>query len=626
MSRTAVLAPPRSATPAVEERRAKDVGIVAKVATLLALAIVFGLPHAVIPLLLGPDRPYTPFAVSGVSALTYDKTVTYAALVNYTALRNAPPYDTDVFENRDLPTPTSTAPYFALAALDKVLGGVDRAFIVSDILLPPLAALLLYLLIVGLTESEPIALLGAVVTILVPFGPRNFLAVPLALAPGGSDSIIQPLEYSRSLHPEVSFTLLAAALLFLWRTLRRGRGADPMLAGVCGGLLFYTYVYYWPVWVGACALLLVASYFGISSQTRNALWVTNLSTWVVGVPFWVLFLLNRNAPSFKVLIERHISELGHVPPPGKLLYTFICIATFTACAAAYYRFHPRKGGMQGTETWNRVLLFHAVIFVSAIAAMNMEVVTGFNVESMLHYPNRLLQPFFSLVFFALVLPCAIAYFSRHVPRHSPNVIPRSAYAGVTILVAVGLARQVVMSVNVADEHEFAPEQALLFSWLNANTRLDDVVVATGRDVNELIPVYTHDRPFVPSGERTSANDQEVMRRFLVGMKLLDRSPEYVQSLLEMDSDHADPPLGLTYTYFLFVGGDGIINRRLPESAIAQAMAEYRQLNLKYELAKQRVDYIYARGSERPAKVDDWTFTPAYETAYGSVWHVRGIGS
>jgi hypothetical protein len=213
-----------------------------------------------------------------------------------------------------------------------------------------------------------------------------------------------------------------------------------------------------------------------------------------------------------------------------------------------------------------------------------------------------------------------------VPRFSPNLIPVSAYAAVTVLLAVGFARQVITSVNVADKHEMAPEHALLFGWLNANTQLDDVLVATGKDINELIPVHTRNRSFVPCGERTSADNQEVQRRFLVGMKLLDRSPEYVQSLLEMDSDHADPPLGLTYTYFLFIGGDGIINRRLPDDMIAAAMAEYRQMDLKSELAKQRVDYVYARGSERPVKVDDWRFTLAYESAYGSVWHVQRIGS
>jgi hypothetical protein len=213
-----------------------------------------------------------------------------------------------------------------------------------------------------------------------------------------------------------------------------------------------------------------------------------------------------------------------------------------------------------------------------------------------------------------------------MPRYLLNVIPGCAYAAVTILVTVGLARQVIVSVNMADKHEFGPGHARLFSWLNANTRLDDVVVASGRDINELIPVYTHDRPFVPCAERTSANNEEVKRRFLVGMKLLDRSPEYVQSLLTMDSDHADPPLGLTYTYFLFLGGDGIVNRRLPEHAIAQAVAEYRQLDLKSELAKQRVDYVYAQGLERPAKVDGWRFTLADETPHGSVWRVQRIDS
>lgn len=576
---------------------------------LVAMGLIFGLPHLLIPRLLGPDQQYTPFAVAGVSALTYDKTVTYAALTNYTALRNAPPYDTDVFENRQVPTATSTVPYFGLAALDDAVGGLDRAFIFCDFVLPPIACFLLYMLLLGFTGNRAVALVGAVVTMLVPFGPRNLLDVPLALARGSTAAIIQPLEYSRSLHPEVSFTLLLAAWLCLWRTFRGGRWVSAILAGVCGGLLFYTYFYYWPVWIGACALLLVATYR--QRQARLNMWLANLATWVVGIPFWVTYLTGRNSTTFGALIERHVSERGHVPPPEKLLYTGIYSAIFSLMAYAFYK---SRGATD-------VLVFLTAIFVTSVAALNMEVLTGFNLESMLHFPNRLFQPFFSIAAFGLLVPALGGYASRWIPR-----LRALGYVSIAAFVSIAVARQIITSVNVADKHALSPEHSLLFNWLNANTRLDDVVVASGKDVNELIPVFTHNLPFVPYGERTSASNQETERRFLVGMKVLGTDESVVRNLLAQDSDHADPPLGLTYTYFLFIGGSGIVNRRLPDAAVESAVSQFRTLDLDRELGQQRVDYLYARGSERPAQLDGWSFTQVYPTGYGSIWHIQRVAA
>ena len=166
----------------------------------------------------GEGRVYTPFAVSGVSALTYDETSSYAAYVNYTLHHLAPPYDTDVFENENVPVPTTMAPYVILAAAAALVGGVDRAFMLADFIVPPLALLILYALLFDITQRQALSLVGALTVLLVSFGPRNLLSPvlqPFGFDPGG---VTQPLEFSRIIHPEISFTILAASLWLLWRT------------------------------------------------------------------------------------------------------------------------------------------------------------------------------------------------------------------------------------------------------------------------------------------------------------------------------------------------------------------------------------------------------------------------
>jgi hypothetical protein len=165
------------------------------------------------------------------------------------------------------------------------------------------------------------------------------------------------------------------------------------------------------------------------------------------------------------------------------------------------------------------------------------------------------------------------------------------------------------------------EDRLLFEWLNSNTNLDDVVLTSSREINDLIPVFTHNLVFVPNGERTSAGDVEIERRFLVAMRLLQRPETEVHDLLAQDYTHGDPPLGLTYTYFLFVSGNNSYDLRLPESVLTPILANYRQLDLARELGERRLDYIYGRGSERPRPLHGWKFRRVYGNDYGTVWRV-----
>jgi hypothetical protein len=127
--------------------------------------------------------------------------------------------------------------------------------------------------------------------------------------------------------------------------------------------------------------------------------------------------------------------------------------------------------------------------------------------------------------------------------------------------------------------------------------------------------------FIPNGERTSASDAEIERRFLVAMRLLQQPESEVRDLLSQDYSHGDQPLGLTYTYFLFVSGHGSYNLRLPEPMIQRILTDYRSLDLTAELSQRRLDYVYGRGLEQPATVPGWTFRHVYGNAYGNVWRV-----
>jgi hypothetical protein len=569
----------------------------------LVVGVMFGLPHLVTPVLLGQDRVYTPFAVSGVSALTYDETSSYAAYVNFTLRHAAPPYDTDVFENEHVPVPTTLAPYVILAGAATLLGGLDKAFTFADFVVPPLALLIIYALLVDITRRHLLALVGGLTVLVVSFGPRNLVSPLLRRLGLDTSGIYQPLEFSRIIHPEFSFTILIGSLWLLWLTLKRGQPLAAVAAGAAGSLLFYSYVYYWPVWIVACLTLLL-----VVPNRRQALLLLNAVTWTCSIPFWwTLFQASQN-PGFANVLARHTSELGHVPPPAKVLYTAATTLVFVLCVAV----HLRSGSPVGASgTRRRVLLFFSAIFLASVAALNMEILVGFNVESMLHFPNRLFQPFLTICAFALA----------GGPLMKLRYTQQALVTAVVVLFGLGTVRQLASSATVADAHEYTPRHRLLFDWLNEHTRLDDVLLATDKNVNDLIPVFTPDRVFVPNGERTSASNDEIAERFLIAMKLLNHSEGDVRALLAQDAQHGEPPLGLTYTYFLFLGTD---DWRLPDSQIDAIVTRYRQLDLNTELTRRKLDYVYGRDGEQPITVPGWTFRETYTDAYGALWQAQSV--
>ena len=575
----------------------------------IILSVLFGLPHILIPRLLGPDRPYTPFAVRDVSALTYDETTTYAPQLNYTWRRNSPAYDTDAFEEKDVPVPVPTLPYFALAAAASLLGGVAQTFIAGDFVLPPLAFLLLYLLIFDITHRHWLSMLGAVTCVLVPFGPRNFFEVPLQVALGRSATIIQPLEMSRLLQPQVSFPLFTAALLGLWRALRTRRAAAAVAAGALGGTLFYTYVYYWPAWVATIGLLLVA-FVAIDRVSVRTLAIVNVVTWATSVPFWVIYFRARQFPNMAELIERHTSESGHLPSLEKLTYSAVYIGVLAVLSYVFVR-------VTRPQRKHNILLFHWAVLGGGLAGLNMEVLTGVNVEALMHFSNRLFQPFFVIAAATLGGPALLA--SR---LGTPRLL--RAVCGVSLvgLLLIAGVRQVLVSRNVAPYHEYPEEQRLLFSWLEANTQTDDVVMTTDTVINYIVPLYTRDRVYVPDAERSGVAYRQIERRYLIAMKLMRHSEQDLRDELGRDAFHGDPPLGLTTSYYLFGDAGGTRRRGLVEARLAEALRDYRALDLESELRRWRVDYAYARAGEVPAQVRGWTIREVYETRFGSVWRVQ----
>lgn len=92
------------------------------------VALVFGLPHIAMPLLLPSGAHYTPFVSQDISSLTYDETVNYGPAANYTARTLLPPYDPATYEYRNGPAPVASLPYYVVAPFQWLTGSAGGSF------------------------------------------------------------------------------------------------------------------------------------------------------------------------------------------------------------------------------------------------------------------------------------------------------------------------------------------------------------------------------------------------------------------------------------------------------------------------------------------------------------------
>jgi len=585
----------------------------------VSIGLIFILPHTLAPLYLRAGARYSPFAINGVSALVYDESYIYAAQTNYTRIHWQPAYDTDVFEYRGIPSSFPYLPYYLFGGLARVTG-TGLAFILSDLILPPLGFLLVYLVLRQSEASPRIAAIGSLGTILITFGPRNFLRVIPELLSTGWTTANQPLEYSRLLHPQLSFTLFALSVALLWRLVHRPSLGSAFAAGLTGGSLLYVYFFYAPVWFAATVLLVLLSLSRRFAYLR-LMWVSLLTALLASSFYWVQYAEIRRHVNNEWRTARFGVHYGHVPTGDQLRFTVLCLLIFACLLAA--RWALKRNRSLGELLSARPVVVTTAIFLGACAALNMEVVTGLNVEPMAHFPNRVFQPWLWLSAFVLVVTPTAHLLRARSGWYRANR-SRLAFSAMALLVAVAGFRQVAVARNTASFHAVGAERQAVFDWLNGNTNVGDVVLVPVSELSYLLPTETHCRQWIPNGTRTTASNSEILERFLIAAKLLRKGEAWVRHALSQGAAGNDPGPGLTYVYYLFQGNYDSPDRRLRDLAVERAIARYWEIDLSHDLALFRLDYVYKQAGEELESVAGFEFKEVSRWGFGSIYAVRRI--
>jgi hypothetical protein len=252
---------------------------------------------------------------------------------------------------------------------------------------------------------------------------------------------------------------------------------------------------------------------------------------------------------------------------------------------------------------------------SGLAGMNMQVVTGFNLQQVQHYPHMILQP---VGFMMMSLLVVLVY---------PRGRVWEVTTAVALVLALGLSAlaQVEVGRDTAAQHELTLGERSLFGWLCAHSAVGSVVATDDLALSIVLPVQTHNSVLFANGSRSSAPDEELMERFLLASRLAGTPPEVVErELVEPTAPDEDVTVA---NYPLYLFEFSLLYQRIPAERriaperLAGVMQWYRALNVSHELERFRVDYVWMHGSSVPVGVAGWRSVHVLSNDEGSLWQL-----
>ncbi len=551
----------------------------------------------------------------------WDETFMYAAQVNYSYRHHRLAYDTDSYEHRDEPVPYSVLPVELELLFAEIFQSVGAAQIFCHFLFPAITAWLLMTLFMRLQASPWLAGFLAFLVLIVGFSLLTIYQGEETLLRFGLHSgFVETLQASRNPHPNMSFPLFLAALMVLCAALRLRSGRYALAAGVLGGLLFYTYIYYalaWSAGIGLLTLLCIV----FQPRLRKIAAIALAATIGFSFPFLLWTRSAKQAGGYTYRSARLGMVYSHIPPRLDIEFSIIffvaIVVVMLLWAACRVKFTRMDQEMR--QFTDLIVAVFGCATLGGIAGLNLQVVTGFNVQANKHYTHMVIQP--ALIITGLsVLLALTARFRKQWP----------AAWGAALFMALlllGVAVQVTAALNSAEAHRVLPADARLFGWLERNTAADDVVATTDLALATELPVFTHNYTLLANGTRSSGSDDEILDRLLLADALVSIPPAVVEQQLRPTKEdeiyHLGDPVGMSYVPFLFEHSPkrvaNMLQPMLTPEAAADALAKYRHMNLNRELHRFRVNYLYVMSGQTPATIAGWRMRMALQTKRGNLW-------
>ena len=474
----------------------------------LLIGIIFLLPHLLTPILQDDSQNYSPLVVKGVDARGVDE-VFYAAYVQEAAEGHLIPRS-NVLEWKDrliLSHAGAPFPSLLLGVMSWLLGGIVNTYIFSYFFFTLISSLLIYALSYLLTKNKTLSLLA----------PPLLFFSPTYLLKFFSDQIVQPISYFSRFYPVlVDFPIFAATLLAVLFLLKNKEWKFTIISGILGGLLFYTYFYYWTFYIVFIGLFWLLSLIRKEMAMFKKLTVSCLLTIIIGATF---FLNSISTISNQAEILHRLNAIVGRSP--EWLITLLLLSIVIILVYAYHQSKNRTSMFKGEESSLEKSEIHfyflLVLILTGIVVMNVQVIMGYTINPR-HWLTTAMWPILVLsVLYILNFVEGVVFVERKKLR---NIIRKSSFIFIGLLLLFGVMWQVTFSHNTYSLYTLSNSQRELFEWLNINTAKDEVVLSLSSEMILLVPVYTHNNNFIPNAVVEPIPIPEIITRRLIASKMV----------------------------------------------------------------------------------------------------------
>lgn len=553
------------------------------------VALIFGWPHLLIPVLQnahGLEGHYTPLYFDGANAVVIDELTRYAA-------KSRDVYDGHLWvdeafahEHRGTPSPYETLPHFLLGLATHLTGSVALTYTLADFLFPPVIFILIVVFMRRLTGSKAVGIMAGagvlfgyqVLDYIPPTSRSDLTGIVYTLFYYRNGT--RQLEFSRLIHPEMTFIFMLGAIVALYCALDTKQRSQFALSGLLGASLFYSFPHY-------------AVYFGIvlGLLVLRSLWRGDRleATWLLLVGGLTVLL----ALPYLVGLVRFIglSDSGAI-----LSRAIIKPAQEVTIIQAKYLALPALGVVLVRKK-DEAFWFVNLVLVAGVICLSFQGMVGRDIGAG-YWLERMIKPWAVIVASFLVARMGRESFRVHL-------LPRAAVIATAILLASGLMTQSRYALFTYPVARLPYDFSQAFAWLNRHSKVDDVVLTASLEMNCLLPAYTHNDLFIANAFHTLTPTTEILDRFLVGFRILGVDPGEVETILQDSSYHerfvSRPPETDWITYLTHAEYLERATGRftLPEPLVRQALASYRSLDtlLPQLLQRYRLDYILVSNRE-----------------------------
>ena len=535
----------------------------------LVLAVLMGLlflSYHILAINLLGDAEYQPVTIK----THYDIAVLYAPRAQAVYSGQTIAGDISLYEYQNGPAFLPIINPIIMALLVKFTGSMKKALIFSDFVFPALVFIMVYLFALKITKRKYLSLFFSFIFVLNPrIGEFNQYSLLKPFTPF--------LNFGRFDHPQITFIFFVPAMYFIYRAITEKNKISIILAGVCSGLLFYTYFYDWVYVFTGLFLLFVIFLIQKNFAAAKIIIYIGCIALAVSVLYWINFLTLSSLPQYKDIVARVGVEVSN---QFRFTNWRAYLRHIILALLIWFAFSKKQ----------KVLTAYLIAFLlPLLILLNIQVITGFNPQS--DHWSRTHWLILGTAILMLFIWLYEKYFKK-IPKKYFLVLGSSIMAVVSIIT---INTYIKMSALNYDKQWLPPQILTSYTWLSQNTPQGSVVGSISYITNAELLLYTENKVFLPYGLNTLAPTDEIWERFFYISKLFNFPEEQFSKSI---SENQGMLMHLFHCQYYV---DKSLNsffkknkRELPEKLFKEKMDSYKEILNKPDnlIIPYKLDYIY----------------------------------